>query len=146
MKIYAVRDRLIDYFMQPFIGPDDKNVLASVARLINQGEVTSDIAQAPHQFEVWKLGEIGEDGHITAEKAYLADCSSLIRPGIRERGAGPGGPAQGETHQDGNPARGAGGNTGTESRPISHHAPTKDEATAEVPRGPRGGYPPRGDS
>lgn len=84
MKIYAIKDRLIDYFMQPFVGPDDKAVLASVARLINQGEVTSDIAQAPHQFEVWALGIVQEDGTLTAEREYLADCSSLIRGGIRE--------------------------------------------------------------
>lgn len=83
MKIYALKDRLIDYFMQPFIGPDDKNVLASVARLVNQGDVTSDITQAPHQFEVWSLGYIAEDGHIVPEKTYLADCSSLIRAGLR---------------------------------------------------------------
>lgn len=83
MKVYAIKDRLIDYFMQPFIGPDDKNVLASVARLVNQGEVTSDIAQAPHQFEVWKLGEVQEDGTLIAQREYLADCSSLLRGGIR---------------------------------------------------------------
>lgn len=84
MKIYAIKDRLIDYFMQPFVGPDDKTVLASVARLVNQGEVTSDIAQAPHQFEVWALGIVDEDGTLTAEREYLADCSSLIRGGIRQ--------------------------------------------------------------
>ena len=84
MKIYAIKDRLIDYFMQPFVGPDDKTVLASVARLVNQGEVTSDIAQAPHQFEVWALGIVQEDGTLTPEREYLADCSSLIRGGIRE--------------------------------------------------------------
>ncbi|QXP08145.1 MAG: nonstructural protein [Arizlama microvirus] len=83
MKIYAIRDRLIDYFMQPFVGPDDKSVLASVARLVNTGEVTSDIAQAPHQFEVWCLGNVSDDGHLVPEKQYLADCHSLIRGGIR---------------------------------------------------------------
>jgi hypothetical protein len=83
MKIYAIRDRLIDYFMQPFVGPDDKTVMASVARLVNQGEVTSDIAQAPHQFEVWTLGQVTEEGHLVPERQYLGDCSSLIRTDIR---------------------------------------------------------------
>ena len=86
MKIYAIKDRLIDYFMQPFVGPDDKSVLASVARLVNQGEVTSDIAQAPHQFEVWTLGIVQEDGTLTPERQYLADCASLIRGNIRKGG------------------------------------------------------------
>jgi len=84
MKIYAIRDRLIDYFMQPFVGPDDKTVMASVARLVNQGEVTSDIAQAPHQFEVWTLGQVTDDGHLVPERQYLGDCSSLIRSDIRQ--------------------------------------------------------------
>ncbi|QXP08205.1 MAG: nonstructural protein [Arizlama microvirus] len=79
MKIYAIRDRLINYFMQPFVGPDDKSVLASVARLVNTGEVTSDIAQAPHQFEVWTLGHVTEEGHLVPEREYLGDCSSLVR-------------------------------------------------------------------
>jgi len=83
MQIYAIRDRLIDYFMQPFVGPDDKQVMASVARLVNNGEVTSDIAQAPHQFEIWKLGNITEDGHLVPERQYLGDCASLIRVDIR---------------------------------------------------------------
>lgn len=84
MKIYALRDRLIDYYMQPFVGPDDKNVLASVARLVNNGEVTSDITQAPHQFEVWSLGHVTDDGHLVPERNYLADCASLVRAGIRK--------------------------------------------------------------
>jgi len=88
MKIYAIRDRLIDYFMQPFVGPEDKAVLASVARLVNQGEVTSDIAQAPHQFEVWSLGQVTDDGHLVPERQYLGDCSSLVRPGRRTPAAG----------------------------------------------------------
>lgn len=90
MKIYAIRDRLIDYFMQPFVGPDDKTVMASVARLVNQGEVTSDIAQAPHQFEVWTLGQVTEDGHLVPERQYLGDCSSLIRSDIRQKPKQPG--------------------------------------------------------
>lgn len=85
MKIYAVRDRLLDYYMQPFAGPDDKAVLASVARMVNaQGEM-SDIAQAPHHFEVWELGVLDEEGHLTPTRKLLADCASLVRPNLRER-------------------------------------------------------------
>lgn len=88
MKIYAIRDRLIDYYMQPFVGPDDKPVLASVAKLVNTGDPQSDIAQAPHHFEVWKLGEVTEDGHLVPDRELVADCSSLVRPGIRPLRAG----------------------------------------------------------
>jgi len=118
MKIYAIRDRLIDYYMQPFVGPDDKNVLASVARLVNQGEITSDIAQAPHQFEVWTLGEVQEDGTLVAKKEYIADCSSLVRGGIRRPGAGQPGadpteaPGSGSQGTPGRPRAPGGANPG----------------------------------
>ena len=85
MKIYAIRDRLLDYYMQPFAGPEDKAVLASIARMINTQGEQSDIAQAPHHFEVWELGSIDEEGHINPTRKLIADCSSLVRPGIRER-------------------------------------------------------------
>jgi len=88
LNIYAVKDRLIDYFLQPFAGPDDKAVLAAMARQVNTENSTSDIAQAPHHFEVWRLGRVNDEGHIDAKKEFLADCSSLIRPGIRTNAAG----------------------------------------------------------
>lgn len=89
MKIYAVRDRLIDYFQTPFVAPGDNEVKAAMARMINNGEVTSDIQQAPHQFQIWCLGEVHEDGHIEPQQVIVAECASLIRSGLRT-GAGPG--------------------------------------------------------
>ncbi|QXP08230.1 MAG: nonstructural protein [Arizlama microvirus] len=127
IKIYAIRDRLIDYFMQPFVGPDDKSVLASVARLVNNGEVTSDIAQAPHQFEVWTLGSVSEEGHLIPERGYLADCSSLVRGDIRK---GPGQPRDTETATSevgrGRPPSQLGGGTGADPS----HLPAQAPATA----------------
>lgn len=85
MKIYAIRDRLLDYYMQPFAGPEDKAVLASIATMINRLGEQSDIAQAPHHFEVWELGTIDEEGHINPTRKLIADCAALVRPSIRER-------------------------------------------------------------
>lgn len=79
MKIYAVRDRLIDYFLQPFVGNTDKQIMASLAIYINNRENTDALAQAPQHFELWRLGEVLEDGQIIAYKEFLADCSTLIR-------------------------------------------------------------------
>jgi len=90
VNIYAIRDRLLNYFIQPFVAPEDKPVLASVARLINTGDLTSDIAQAPHQFEVWKLGKIEENGKLVDEPTLLATCETLIRPRPGRPAAGPG--------------------------------------------------------
>lgn len=84
MKIYAIRDRLIDYYMTPFAAPSEKDVLASLAQTINTGDLNSAIAQAPHHFELWQLGLVTEDGHLTPQRQFLADCSSLIRADIRK--------------------------------------------------------------
>lgn len=133
MKIYAIKDRLIDYFMQPFVGPDDKSVLASVARLVNQGEVTSDITQAPHQFEVWTLGIVQEDGTLTPERQYLADCASLIRSNIRKdpRHAGDQETATSEIGRGRPPDQITGGNdtppvTPPQGREESSHKPVNE--------------------
>lgn len=85
MKIYAIRDRLLDYYMQPFAGPDDKAVLASIARMINTQGEQSDIAQAPHHFEVWELGTLDDEGNLTPTRKLIADCHALVRPSVRER-------------------------------------------------------------
>lgn len=84
MKIYAVRDRLVDYYMQPFVGQTDKQVLAALAATINNKEQTSAIQAAPHHFEIWTLGEVDEEtGRITPKLELLADAASLIRSGVR---------------------------------------------------------------
>lgn len=102
MKVYAIRDRMLDFYNQPFVGPNDKAVMASVAQHINNPGATDAIAQAPQHFELYALGEILEDGQLVARKEFLGDCSSLIRPGLRAEPPAadrPGG------HQDGPPGR-----------------------------------------
>lgn len=98
MKIYAVRDRLIDYFMQPFVGQSDKQVLSALSETINRDH-THAIQAAPHHFEVWELGEVDEDtGEIRPKRQLLADCASLVRASVRtDPGAEPGGRPNGTT-------------------------------------------------
>lgn len=86
MKIYSIRDRMMDYFMQPFIGPDDKPVIAGVAEQIN-GDGIHAINRTPHYFEIWRLGEINEEGEVTAAKELIAECGSLVRGSVREQPA-----------------------------------------------------------
>lgn len=83
MIIAAIRDRLMDYFMQPFAAPGIPQLLSAISRQVTN-ETESDIAQAPHQFEVWKLGQVDDQGHITVERVYLCDCSSLVRSRVRQ--------------------------------------------------------------
>ncbi len=97
MKIYAIRDRLIGYYMAPFAGPDTHaDVLAAVAQQVN-GVTEDAICQAPHHFEIWTLGEVHEDGHINPKKEFIADCSSLIRTGLRRGIARADGPTSRES-------------------------------------------------
>lgn len=88
MNIYCIKDRLLDYYMQPFIGPEDKAVMAAVAETINQPGATGAISQTPHHFEIWCLGNIHEDGNVAAGKTLICDCSSLVRPSIRSHDGG----------------------------------------------------------
>lgn len=90
MKLYAIRDRLLDYFLQPFIGPSDNQVKSAVADNINNEESNHAISQAPNQFELWRLAEIDEKtGQVGGEREYICDCTSLIRPNIRIRANAP---------------------------------------------------------
>lgn len=84
MRIYCVRDRLVNYYMRPFFLEDDKAAMAAIAQIVNGGDPNNAVAQAPHQFEIWRLGEINETGDVKPEKEYLGDASGLIREGIRD--------------------------------------------------------------
>lgn len=81
VQIYALRDRLIDYFMTPFPAHRDREVLNSIAAMVNREGSDDPIHQAPHHFEVWKLCEIDENGQAHGKPELIADCSTLIRAG-----------------------------------------------------------------
>lgn len=81
MNIYCIRDRMLDYFQDPFVAPNDYNVLASVANVINNPEVHSAIAQAPHHFEIWRIATVDDQGHINESREFVSDCSALVRAG-----------------------------------------------------------------
>lgn len=111
MNIYAIRDRLIDYFMQPFIGPDDKMVLAAIAVSVNTPDSKEPIHHAPHHFEIWRLGKIDQEtGEVIRDRELLGDASSLVR-GSDGEGTATGGseihPATGGSQR---PPRGTSGN------------------------------------
>lgn len=89
MKIYAIKDQLINYFMTPFAAPGDKEVMAAIAAHVNHQTGVSDaLSEAPHHFQIWQLGNVTEDGHIEPGLELVCDCASLIRaaPTKLERG------------------------------------------------------------
>lgn len=135
MKIYAIKDRLIDYFLTPFAAPGDKEVMASVAATINRPGNNDAIAQAPHHFEVWSLGHVTEDGHLVPEREFLGDCSSLVRRGVREGG---GTPTAEQLARHGGAVLGT--PTGTPSRAGTHPGVLEREVPGEgrTPQAPAG--------
>jgi len=145
VKIYAIRDRLVDYFMTPFAAPETRPVMAALATTINSGD-SSDLAANPHHFELWELGQVQEDGHITPTREFVCDLSSLIRPGIRKGRAGEGHQGLGADQTAGQvpqePGR-TGSPGGALNGSVPGQAPPTEGPTDEVRRGPQGGYPPR---
>lgn len=134
MKIYAIRDRLVDYFMTPFAAHEDEGVLNSIANLVSNEDSNDPVKQAPHHFEIWRIGEIDRQGHITPSREFLADCSSLVRaapgagrPGPRSRtGAIPEAPAGGLK-----PSRRPVEDAGAQERPTQGTPPAESSLRAQ---------------
>jgi len=139
VKIYAVRDRLIDYYMLPFVGHTDKEVMASIADTVNLEDGQHGIQQAPHHYEIWILAEVQEGGHITPAREFLADCGTLIRPRRQSAGSGEGPPLKTLAQRKGPPS-GSGG----DSRPEARMAPQNGAAAPSAAQAPGadagGGY------
>lgn len=116
MKIFAIRDRMLDYFQPPVCVHRVEDLMAAIAKGINgEGEARNELAQAPDHYELWKIGEVDDQGHIRAERKLVANCSQLIRGGVWKRQPGaagldaeaPGGRAQMRS-PSGGPANGNG--------------------------------------
>nr|QJB20024.1 MAG: nonstructural protein [Microvirus sp.] len=78
--IIAIYDVMIEYFMTPNVLPDEATALSSISAEISSPDAKNPIASAPHQFQVWKLGEIDDKGNIKPHKELICDCHTLIRP------------------------------------------------------------------
>lgn len=87
MKIYALRDRFLDYYLDPVTQHDDKAALQAVSTHVS-GDLNDAIQSAPHHFELWRLGKV-ENGHVIPEKEFLADVHSLVRARRPATGAKP---------------------------------------------------------
>lgn len=139
MKLYALRDRLIDYFLQPFAAPGDKEVMSSLAALINREGNNDPIAQAPHHFELWRLADINEEtGKVTGEPEFIGDCSALIRASVRERAPTGQGPIPGAERQSQRTTRGPASPTSTDERRPEDATQAKDRQREATHQGVRG--------
>lgn len=144
MKIYALRDRLLDYFLVPFVAPSDNDVKAALAQRINttRGDIEDALIQAPHHFELWQLGGVEEDGNIVPKLDFLADCSSLIRRGVRthaERLAAAS-PVEESTGQSRRSESGLRSEAATPDPTVSTKAPAGPLPAPEARRKPEGSH------
>lgn len=87
MKIFAIRDRIMNYFDAPFVAHTTNQVKGAISNELAKGEKI-DWAQAPHHFELYELGEIDDQGNIKVEKQLITSLDSLIRPSVRKRDDG----------------------------------------------------------
>lgn len=85
MKIFAIRDRLLDYYQRPMVFDRAPDLMAALAKAINSTEGENEIQQAPEQFELWQLGEVDDQGNLKAERQLIINCASLIRNGVWTR-------------------------------------------------------------
>lgn len=138
MKIYAVKDRLIDFFQQPWVAPGDKEAMTAIAAAVNNQENMSAIAQAPHHFELWRLGEVDEEGRISASKEFLGDCSGFVRGNIRTD-SGPHKRARATEASDGAP--GALGEPASADQRLAEITARANGVSPETPRKAPPGVP-----
>lgn len=146
MNLYALRDRLIDYFMRPFTAPSDQEVMQSIAQVINSGDTSNAVTQAPHHFEIWKLAEIDEQGYVKGEgRCLVCDCSSLVREGVRtsrtdrETSAqdAPRGPIGGQPGQGSHPSGTRRTTPSDPQEPLQRQTVEGETTTSRNPGGPR---------
>lgn len=138
-SVYAIRDRLLNYFMQPFIAHNDASALASIGETVNEPGGSHAIQKSPHHFEVWRISEITDDYEALPKKAFLADASSLIRehfrpvgqPGRERLAVAPGARRS--------PPEGAAGGAGGNPRLHEDEAGSGHKPLQENRQGPEGG-------
>lgn len=86
LKIFAIRDRMLNYFQPPIIVSREQDLLAALARGINgPQEERNEISNAPDHYEVWQIGEVDDQGHLSQSRSFVINCASLIRNGVWNR-------------------------------------------------------------
>lgn len=136
MKIYAVRDRLLDYFQRPMAMPNVKDLLTALAREINDPETKHEIAQAPDHFEIWEIGEVDEQGHLIANRQLICNCHTLIRAGVWKRRTEGATEPEGHAADHHGQARRPEGRTSATSTLVSDTPPRPPGAARTVRKGP----------
>jgi len=139
MKIFAIRDRLLNYFQRPVMADHAPDVVAAVATAINGGD-KNDFCQKPEDFEIWQVGEFDqESGAIIPKLTIVTNCLSLVRTGVREGGAPTRTAPTGATGRSGEAPSGSQGPYRPSHRPIQDKAPPAPSDAHAARQEPEGG-------
>jgi len=133
LKLYALRDRLVDYFLTPFAAHSDKEVMASLAAAINTVGNNDAIAQSPQHFELWELATVEQDGTITPTRIFLADAHTLVRARREPEGPEAGGREIAPGRRRGPPSGVPGGPATYPATPEDQSPGTATEARDALP-------------
>lgn len=145
MKLYAVRDRLLEIFQQPFVAHSDSQVMSSLAKVVNSQEEGNVITATPGDFELWSLADIEEEtGRVKADPKFLANCARFVRGSVRgaSTGAIAGDPAMDQVKASiqrptGAPAGNGGTETGHPAIEAQSQAPGRGTQSGADRGGPR---------
>jgi hypothetical protein len=87
MKIYAIYDVMIAYYLHYFMEGNHKQAKSRISETINTPGHSS-IQKTPHHFEIHHLGEINDEtGQVTGyagQNTILCNCRELVRTDVRE--------------------------------------------------------------
>lgn len=139
MKLFAIRDRLLDYFQNPVAFDQAQHVQRNLATTINNPEMVNEITQAPDHFELWQIAEVDDQGHVVEKRELICNCSSLIRNGVWKREQPNGTEAEIATGGSRSPLRPSQRPTDTQRRPFPITPPAQTVASPETDPGPGGG-------
>lgn len=79
MKIFSVRDNVVQAFLQPFFSPNSGSAIRSLQEVVNDPNHT--FAKTPADFSLYELGDYDDsNGIITAiEPNRLLTLSDLVK-------------------------------------------------------------------
>lgn len=113
--------------MPAFFASDEKQMLSGLSAEISRHDNKNPIALVPDQFQVWRLGEIDDEGNVTAEKQLVCTCNTLVRVG-RQSTEPRGGTTPAEAGNRIAGTLGLGGNSRADAEALSESKATKHSA------------------
>lgn len=87
LTIYALKDKLLEHFMQPFMSPGEKEAMSALSTLINDEESKHAATQSPRDFALYQLGHVTEEGQVYGDFRIVCEAAGLVRDRVRNRPA-----------------------------------------------------------